>query len=133
MTPLTTPAFPFARIISGSLVALCTLVIVGYALYQSRFLIQGPQVSLSEEPAIVQHGHTVTLTGTTANITALYLQGRPIVTDEYGHFTETVVLENGYTIVRLDARDRYGRTTHLERSFVYQPPITNHPAAEQSL
>ena len=92
-----------------------------YVLYQARFLIQGPQVTLFEIPETVQSSKQVVLQGNTSNITALYLNGRSIVTNEDGVFSESVVLENGYSIVRIDAEDRYGRTTSVEHTFVYTP------------
>ena len=57
------------------------------------------------------------------------MNGRPIVTSETGVFREPIVLENGYTIMRIEARDRFGRITFLERPFVYidpAPTITLH-------
>ena len=121
MRPLLKPTFPLARLLRLLLIGVIISAVVAYALYQARFLLQGPQITLTDEPAVVQDNRTINLTGTTANITAIYLQGRPIVTDEYGTFREQLVLENGYTVVRLEARDRYGRTTVLQRDFVYQP------------
>lgn len=103
----------------GALILLLTLLT--YAAYQARFLIQGPQITLAEEPAIVHTERSVTLTGDTRNIARITLNGRQIFTDETGIFEEVLWLENGYTVATLSAEDRYGRTTSLVRPFVYQP------------
>ena len=102
-------------------VAILLTLIVAYVIFQARFLITGPQISLTNEPATQHNERVVTLTGETHNITHLWLNDRPIFTDENGNFEEALVLENGYTITTLRASDRYGREAKLERSFVYTP------------
>lgn len=113
---------PTLRRILGAFVLVCGLSVVGvYVLFQARYLITGPQIALAPEPTIVQQERVVTLSGTAYNIARLYLNGRPIFTDEQGAFEEALVLENGYTVATLRAEDRYGRSTRVERSFVYRP------------
>lgn len=123
MSPVRLPTTTPARLISWILVGLVIAAALIYFLFQARFIIAGPQISLDGEMANVQTERVITLNGTAANVTALYLNGRPIVTDETGVFREKVILENGYTIVRLEAVDRYGRHTYLERSFVYKSSL----------
>ncbi len=96
-------------------------LIVLYVAFQGRFLIMGPQIVLTAEPAVQQNERMVTLEGTAFNITHLWLNDRQIFTDEQGYFKEALVLENGYTITTLRAKDRYGRETRVVRSFVYTP------------
>jgi hypothetical protein len=102
---------------SLSLLALASL----YILFQARFLIAGPQITLINEAATLQNERVISLEGTAYNITHLWLNDRTIFTDESGHFKEALVLENGYTIATLRAKDRYGRETRVERPFVYTP------------
>lgn len=97
------------------------LAIVSYVAFQARFLILGPQLVLEPEPATVYTDRLLAITGTTDNVSSITLNGRPISIDEHGFFNETLVLEDGYTIMTLRAEDRYGRDTVLTRSFVYQP------------
>lgn len=123
MSPIRTSRFTLHRtILISSVVLVGALAILGYVVFQARFLIEGPLVSLMPEPAIVQHERQVTIEGIAKNITAITLNGRPIVTNEVGEFKEPVVLENGYTVVRIDARDRFGREVSLEQPFVYVEP-----------
>lgn len=105
--------------IIGSIILLGLIVV--YVAFQGRFLIMGPQILLTSEPATQQNERMITLEGTAINITHLWLNDRQIFTDEQGHFKEALMLENGYTITTLRAKDRYGRETQVVRSFVYTP------------
>lgn len=96
-------------------------LLAAYIVFQARLFIAGPQITLTREPSVVSDSRVVTLAGIASNITEISLNGRPINTDEAGHFEETVVLENGYTVVQLRARDRYDRQTQLTQEFVYTP------------
>lgn len=104
----------------AALLVVLTLIVV-YVAFQARFLIIGPQIVLEAEPPTQQNTQLVTLSGTAYNITHLWLNDRQIYTDEEGRFSEALVLENGYTITTLRAKDRYGRETRVVRSFVYTP------------
>lgn len=121
MTPIQTKRISVATI----LYAIGGILIVGllltYVLFQARMFIAGPQIALREEYETLQNNRQITLAGTAQNITEITVNGRAIVTDEAGHFAESIVLENGYTIVRIAARDRYGRETYIEQPFVYTP------------
>jgi hypothetical protein len=92
-----------------------------YVAFQARFLITGPQIVLNFEPDTQQNARVIRLTGSAYNITHLWLNDRQIFTNEEGYFDEALVLENGYTITTLRAKDRYGRETRVVRSFVYTP------------
>lgn len=99
-------------------------LVFGYILFQARFLVLGPQIALIDEPPAVSNDRTVQIVGTTANITNLTLNGRPIYTDTSGAFSESLVLENGYTIMELRAHDRFGRERTVQRTIVYRPIST---------
>lgn len=92
-----------------------------YVQFQARSLLQGPSITLSDTPATIQHERTLTLTGKALNIVKLTVNGREIHTNEEGEFTQELVLENGYTVVTLEAQDRFGRGTTLTREYVYVP------------
>lgn len=97
------------------------MLIVAYVVFQARFLITGPQIVLLSELPVAHNDRVITLTGTAFNITHLWLNDRQIFTDEHGNFSEAVVLENGYTMTTLRAKDRYGRETVVTRPFAYVP------------
>ncbi|MCD5382145.1 MAG: hypothetical protein LR017_02395 [Candidatus Pacebacteria bacterium] len=97
---------------------LCGILV--YALFQARYLIHGPQIILHAPTETVHHERIVLLKGEAKHITAITLNGREIFTDEHGVFEEPLVLENGYTIMTLHAKNRYGRTIDMTRSFIYK-------------
>lgn len=122
MSPIRTTRFTFPRrMLTFAFIGLISTCVLAYILFQARFLLEGPQIALTNAPDAIQYERQVMLEGTAANITTITLNGRAIVTDETGVFREPVILENGYTTIRIDAYDRYGRTTAIERSFVYTP------------
>jgi len=94
---------------------------LSYLFFQARLLVTGPQIVLAEELPTLHNTRMIELTGTTHNITHLWLNDRQIFTDEEGNFREPLVLENSYTITTLRAKDRYGRETEVVRSYVYRP------------
>ncbi len=111
----------FRTLIKITAISIGLLVILAYFIFQARFLIMGPQITLTERPNIRQNERTVFLTGNTRNISHLWLNDRPIYTNKVGEFKEALVLENGYTIATLRAEDRYGRKTTVSAPFVYTP------------
>ena len=122
---LSLPIFEFRTILItfGSLILVALTAF--YIIFQARFLIAGPQIVLTNEAPTAQNTRVIALSGTAYNITHLWLNDRPIFTDEAGHFKEALVLENGYTIATLRAKDRYGRETRVERPYVYTPASFN--------
>jgi hypothetical protein len=110
------------RTILLTALSLCAVALVGaYLIFQARFLILGPQITLEPTHIGRVNQPVVTLRGDARNITRLWLNDRPIFTDRTGRFEEALILENGYTIATLTAEDRYGRRTALHREFVYVP------------
>lgn len=118
MTPLSRPAFTFRSVLIYSCIAVCAVVFIIYVLYQARFLIAGPQISVQRLP-YAQSERLITLEGSARNIVHITLNGRQIYTDKDGNFKEALVLENGYTVTTLVAQDRYGRSTSHTETFVF--------------
>lgn len=96
-------------------------ILLLYIHNQARNLLTGPKISLDAELQTVYHTRTIEVTGIAKNIVAIRLNGKEIYTDEEGRFAQSVVLENGYTIMVIGAEDRFGRSTTLSRAFVYVP------------
>lgn len=122
MTPVRLRAPILRKLVIGCIALLFMGACIAYVGFQARFLIEGPQVHLTTDPEVVQNGRQIKVAGVANNITAIYLNGRPIVTTEDGVFEESVILENGYTTLRIEARDRFGRTVALKREYVYTGP-----------
>ncbi len=114
-------AISFRTIVKGGGIIFGLALIILYLIFQARFLIIGPNIILANVPAPLQNERQIFLSGSAYNISRLWLNDRPIYTDEKGNFKEALVLENGYTISTLRAEDRYGRTTEVTKEFVYNP------------
>ncbi len=126
MSPISTNLLPVRTYLRWSLVVVVGVALVWYISFQARFMLEGPVVELSDEPAFTQSDRLVTLSGQARNIVELTLNGREIYTDTDGYFAEALVLENGYTIATITARDRYGREQSYEQTFVYTGTQPNH-------
>ena len=121
MLELLRTQFTFRNFVFGMIITGALILMVLYILFQARFLITGPQVTLIDEPASVQNNQVVNLRGQTQNITRISLNGRQIFTDKAGYFDEALVLENGYTVATIQVTDRYGRQKSIVKKFVYTP------------
>ncbi|MFM2374280.1 MAG: Glucodextranase, domain [Candidatus Parcubacteria bacterium] len=99
-----------------------TLLIVGYVIFQARHLISGPTITLLQDFPTTLATSSVSIRGKATNIISLSLNGRPIFTTDEGVFEEVVVLPVGYTVVTIEAADRYGATTRLERHVLRTAP-----------
>ena len=117
--------YSFRTLVKYWLIAVVTLLMLFFILFQARFLVTGPRIVLTEVPQGPQNERQVTIAGTAYNISRLWLNDRPIYTDAEGNFKEAIVLENGYTVATLRAQDRYGRTTIVSRPLVYVPASFN--------
>jgi hypothetical protein len=101
-------------------VALVSLL-VWYVHFQARNFLTGPTIDLDDTYGVLHHEQSIVLSGTAHNIVKLTLNGREIHTNEEGSFAQTLVLEHGYSIMTLEAQDRFGRITSLQKEFVYTP------------
>lgn len=123
------------RLLQTFTVVMVILSGIGYGAWQGRHLIIGPELTIVAEPEVVQSGRVIMLSGVAENVTSLTLNGRPIVTDLDGNFAEGIVLENGYSVVSLDARDRFGRAVHWETPvvFVEETAVAEVPAGNDQI
>ncbi len=121
MRPLTLRNYSLPQVIKILSFLVLAVALLFYLTYQARNLLNGPMVVLTDQLPIVQHERVVTIRGQAKNIVAINLNGRDIFTDTEGNFAEPVVLENGYTIMTIKARDRFSRETALTKEFVYKP------------
>ena len=113
--------FSFRRIVILSIITTALLLAITFILFQARYLIIGPQITITSEPVGPQNEREVEIAGTAHNISHLWLNGRQIYTDVNGTFEEELILENGYTTMTLRAEDRFGRSTEITRTLVYSP------------
>ncbi len=122
MPPLSVQNFTLRKTLRVIAVTILILFVVTYIGYQSQNFITGPSITLSGEYTPIQYEKIIVVEGSTKNIVALTANGKEIHTDEDGHFSHQLVLENGYSITTFTAKDRFGRITTVEREYVYITP-----------
>ena len=114
--------FTFKKVLKLSLGILIVGTIIFYSYIQSRAIIAGPQIVLTEP----HHGMTsekalILVRGKATNAKELTLDGRPIFIDLTGNFTEQLLLAPGYNIIELTAKDAQGRGVAKKLELVYLP------------
>lgn len=83
-----------------------------YALFQARFIILGPQITLtSPQDGQVATSSLIYVRGVAHNVTFISLDDRPIFLDEQGNFEEKLLVSPGQSTIMIRARDRFGRET----------------------
>lgn len=101
-----------------------SLLIVSYAIYQSRKLLEGPEITITEpQNGTITLDSLLTIKGVAENINSINLDDRPIFIDEQGNFEEKLLLYPGYNIIKFEARDKFGKEKTLNLEVVYQAPI----------
>lgn len=108
----------YFKILIGSLFL---FLILGYSLYQSRNLLIGPVIIVSEP----KNGTTVPeqlvkIAGIAKNINKITLDDRPIYVDEVGVFSEKLLLSEGYNIVKISAWDKFNKKIEKTIELVYK-------------
>lgn len=86
------------------------IILFFYCLFQARFLILGPQVSI----VTPGDGESITspmviISGRAYNVSWISLNDRQIFTDEKGSFSEKLIVADGLSIMTVRVRDRFGR------------------------
>ncbi len=87
------------------------LFIVGYSLFEFRWVIQGPIIEI--ESPISGEGFDnslIEIKGKIKNVSFLSLNDYQITVDPSGVFKEKLLLSPGYNIMKLEIKDRFGRT-----------------------
>lgn len=112
----------YILIIRIALIAIVTLIILGYGLFQARDFIKGPDIFISTP----QNGDEISkpvilVAGGTININNISLNDRPIFIDKLGNFSEKLQLSVGYNIIKLVAQDKFGRTKIKLIELTYTP------------
>ena len=81
-----------------------------YVLFQAKNLIIGPTITITEpQDGATIPFHVVTISGIARNISEITLNDSPIFIDTKGVFSEKLIVEPGYSIIKVSAKDRFGR------------------------
>jgi hypothetical protein len=111
MMPRKSPSFPFrASVILGIAAA---AIVVGYSFYAALPYLMGPGLSVTER---TDRGLT-TVSGRTARVSYLSIDGLPVPLQEDGSFTAVRAYPSGYTDITVSVKDRFGRMLEKHLAF----------------
>ena len=106
-----------------SIIVIIIAITLGYAYYQTQDYIKGPLLELTAPINGSTHQNDVVIIkGNAQNISYISLNGRQIFTDQSGNFSETILLAEGYNLVKVSVQDKYKREVQKILELVYQPP-----------
>ncbi len=102
-------------------IATALLVLLGYGATRAWPLVAGPTLAIAS-PQRHQSipGARVSIEGIATHTETLWLDGAPLLIDEAGHFSTSLVLPSGGAILSLTATDRFGHEI-TERRTVFVP------------
>jgi len=96
------------------------LIIVSYAVFNTRLLFKGPQISnLNIYSGQTFSDDLLEITGEATNIAFISLNGRRIFIDEDNKFRENFLLTNKLNTVEIYTEDRFGKKNTKKVSIVY--------------
>lgn len=102
-----------------------TFVFIGsflvYGLFESFRYFSGPKITVLEpvNGSLVATS-TVIVRGKVRNISYLTLNERQIFSDTSGNFGQKLLLQEGYNIINIEAKDRFGKNTSAKIE-LYRP------------
>ena len=109
------------KLITGIIIFCTIFIVVGYALFESHSFISGPEIIILEPaPGSTISTSSVMVKGMAMRIQDITLNGRPILIDKEGNFSEIVLLHPGYNASLFSAKDKFDRTTEYKLELVYQ-------------
>lgn len=107
-------------------IIIATLILVGiggYAFYESTDLRRGPVITIDQPVTGATFNSPVTdIKGRVENMVHISMNDRAISVDEAGNFQEKYVLSNGNNVVKVSAKDRFGRKKDVLVEIIYNEP-----------
>lgn len=102
---------------------LSVLFLIAYGVFNSRFLLAGPEITISGLDSSGKNIRTdsrdFSLQGTATHSAYIAVNNRPISVDEWGNFSEKLLLSNGVSIIDIYARDKFGKEVRKKIDVVY--------------
>lgn len=102
--------------------AIVALAFLGYAYWQAKDLLQGPQIHITapENGALISSTTKIIIKGYAENTVELILNGNTVFIDESGRFEEPMLLSKGYNLITLSAKDRFGKSVEETIELVHE-------------
>ena len=115
--------FELKKMLSAGGIIFVVGIIVFYAYFQSRAVVEGPKIDIIEpENYITSPTSLLLVRGVATHAKELPLQGRHILIDLDGNFAEYLLRSDGYNIIELTARDAQGKQMKKTLEIVYHTP-----------
>jgi Zn/Cd-binding protein ZinT len=111
------------KFIRVTLITLMILGISGYAYFRSKDAIRGITITSSIEDGASLDSTLLTLTGNAPHTSRFTINGKELILDKNGNFTDTLLLQDGYNILTLEAGDKFGRTIQKVIRLYAKPAI----------
>ena len=109
---------------SGNFFAVILLIITfSYGVFQARTLLTGPTLEVyTPRNGETVVGELVEITGRTSNVTHVTINGTSVVMNTLGEFSEKLVTPEGYGVILVEAKNRFGHHKE-ERIELYGDPF----------
>lgn len=113
--------------LKSAIVGTLVLIVLGYAAFNTRFIIQGPEIVLENgnEDSIVTKDKTLFLKGKILHSSFITINGRPIFVDESGNFNEKLLLSSGVSIIDIYAKDKFGKEVRKKIDVLYEGQVSD--------
>ena len=103
------------------IIVIAGVIVIGYIIFNFRVFIAGPKIEVTSP----ENGSTVTeplidVVGLATNISQIQMNNNTIFLSENGEFKEFLLLNPGYNIISIDAKDKFGRSVSRKIEVVYQ-------------
>jgi hypothetical protein len=96
------------------------VVVFVYSLFNARQLISGPEIIIkSPENGLSFDTPFMEIIGEAKNTAFISMNGRTIYINEKDEFKEKLLLPPGTSIIKIDARDRFERSTEVTLWYTY--------------
>lgn len=110
------------RTVQIALGGMILTALFAYGAFQARDLIKGPEIAItSPQSGATVQASMVRITGEATRVSSIELNDRDIFIDQNGRFREPITLSPGYNVIKVEATDRFGRTTSNTLRLVHQP------------
>lgn len=108
------------KLIVGGTISVLIIVFI-YALFNARLLITGPQIIIkTPENGLSFDTPFIEIVGEARNTSFIRMNGRTIYVNEKDEFREKLLLPPGTSIIKIDAQDRFERSTETTLWYTYE-------------
>lgn len=94
------------------------LIILVFSYAKMSFMVKGVEIEATIEQT--DNSSLATVSGIASKATYITLNGREIFIDKEGNFSESIAMLPGFSVVTLNARDKFGKTAEKKFEIVLE-------------